>query len=61
MTEYGISHSRQLTEPSYNVQERKAARKRLLEALRQRRRENYKHLMQKKRQLHTDSDLATIA
>ena len=51
MIEDGVTHGRQLSEPSYNVQERKAARKKLLEAIRQRRRENYIHFMEKKRRL----------
>jgi len=47
MTEYGVTHNRQLTEPSYNVQERKAARKKLLDEIWLRRRENYRHFMEK--------------
>jgi len=51
MTEYGVTHNEQLTHPSYTVQERKAARKRLLDEIWQRRREQYKHFMEKKRKL----------
>jgi len=51
MTEYGVTHSAQLTHPSTTAQERKAARKKLLDEIWQRRREQYKHLMEKKRRL----------
>jgi hypothetical protein len=51
MTEYGVTHSGQLTHASYDVQERKAARKKLLDEIWQRRRENYRHFMEKKRRL----------
>ncbi len=51
MTEYGGTHKRQLTQPDYHVEERKAARKKVLEAVRQRRREHDKRLMEKKRKL----------
>ena len=57
MTEYGVSHSEQLTDPSHTVQERKAARKKLLDEIWQRRRENYKHLMHNKRKLQESGEV----
>jgi hypothetical protein len=51
MTEYGVSHRSQLSEPPSSVQERKAARKKLLDEIWRRRRENYRHFMEKKRRL----------
>ncbi len=59
MTEYGISHSSRLSLPSPTVQEKKEARKKLLEAVFQRRRE-YLVRMSKKMQLHEDFDLDTL-
>jgi hypothetical protein len=57
MIEFGISHSKQLTQPDYHVEERKAARKKLLDEIWQRRRENYKHLMEKKRRLQGNGEV----
>lgn len=59
MSEYGSSTTQRPTPLlSYDsVQEAKAARKKLLERIEQRRRENYKRFMEKKRQLHAEDDL----
>jgi len=51
MTEYGGIYSKQLTQPDYHVEGHKAARKKLLDEIWQRRRENYKHFIEKKRRL----------
>lgn len=59
MTEYGITHNRRINIPSDIVQEKKEARKKLLEAVFQRRRE-YFIRMSKKMQLHEDFDLDTL-
>ena len=57
MSEYGISHKRQLSEPDYHVEERKAARKKVLNEIWQRRRENYKKFMEKKRRLQGSEEV----
>jgi hypothetical protein len=57
MTAYGVTHSRQLTHPDYHVQERKVARKKLLDEIWQRRRENYRHFMEKKRRLQGSGEV----
>ena len=51
MTEYGVTHKRQIIQPDYHVEERKAARKKLLNEIWQRRRENYNQFMEKQRRL----------
>jgi hypothetical protein len=51
MTAYGVTHGNQLTQPDYHVEVRKAARKKLLDEIWQRRRENYRQFMEKKRRL----------
>jgi hypothetical protein len=56
MTEYGFAHSQRIVLSS-SVQEKKAARKKLLEAVEGRRAENYIRFIQKKRQLQANSDL----
>ena len=60
MTEYGFTHSRRMSLPSNTVQEKKEARRKLLEDVFQKRRENYLR-WQKKMQLHTTDELDTIA
>jgi hypothetical protein len=57
MTEYGVSHCGQLSRDSYDVQERKAARKKLLDEIWQRRRENYKQFLEKKRRLRESGEV----
>jgi len=57
MTDYGISQSQQLPQPDYHVEERKAARKKLLDEIWQRRRENYKQFMEKKRKLQGSGEM----
>ena len=57
MTEYGFAHSRHIALPSHDVQEKKAARRKLLEEVERRRAENHLRFMQKKRRLQTDSGL----
>ncbi|HEY6284261.1 MAG TPA: hypothetical protein VIX20_01245, partial [Ktedonobacteraceae bacterium] len=42
VTAYGVTYSKQLTHPEYHVQERKAARKKLLDEIFRRRGERYK-------------------
>jgi hypothetical protein len=56
MSEYQCHHTTKMTTPSVDVQEKKQARKRLLKQIEQRRRENYKRFIKKKRQLQPDSD-----
>lgn len=51
MTEHNFSHA---IVPSKEVQERKEERKKLLEAIWLKRRENYKHFMDKKRRLQNE-------
>lgn len=58
MSEYHLTPATTL--PSIAVQEVKEKRRQVLEAVWQRRRENYKRFMEKRR-LHVRSDLATIA
>jgi hypothetical protein len=60
MTEYGFTHSRRMSLTSDIVREKKEARKKLLEEVFQRRKENYLR-WQKKMQLKTASELDTIA
>jgi len=57
MTAYGFAHSRRVSLTSTTTQEKKEARKKLLEAVFARRKENYKHLMKKKHQLQADSEM----
>jgi hypothetical protein len=57
MTEYGFVHSKRILLSPSEGTKKKEARKKLLEEVFQRRKENYMHLMQKKRRLQTDSDL----
>lgn len=57
MSEYRLTPPTIL--PSLAVQEAKAKRRKVLEAVRQRRRENYQNFL-KKMQLQADSDLATM-
>jgi len=57
MTHYGISHGKQLPRPDYHVQERKAARKKVLDEIWQRRRENYKQFMDKRRRLQGSGEV----
>jgi len=47
MTEYGFAYSRQMVYLSQDVQEKKTARRKLIEQIEQRRRENYKRFLQK--------------
>jgi hypothetical protein len=53
MTAYGNTHrnNKPAPHPDYHVAEKKAARKKVLDDIRQRRREVYKHMMEKKRSL----------
>jgi hypothetical protein len=55
MTQYHLTPSATL--PSLIAQERKAARKKVLEAARKRERASFKAMMQRKRQLQASSDL----
>lgn len=51
---------RQTSSLSQDVQERKAARKKIIALARQLERDSYKAMMQRKRRLHARSDLATL-
>ena len=57
MTAYHFTRTTKTILPSPDVQEKKAARKKLLDAVFQRRAEIYKRFSLKKRQLQADSDL----
>ena len=57
MTAYGVTHGKELTHPDYHVQERKAARKKLLDEIWRRRRANYKQFMEKKRRLRESGEV----
>ncbi len=49
MSEYGFVHSNRISLSQDSVAEKKAARRKLLERVEQRRRENFRRLMQKRR------------
>lgn len=61
MIEYGRAHGKQLSQPDYHVEERKAARKKLLDEIFRRRGQRYRAMMERKRRLQGNSNLATIA